>query len=226
MVISHKYKFLYLQTKKTASISISLALGQIADPNTDIIYYFNQWSDLQKSLGIQANAWKKVNKNKKSDIKYKVNAHAKWKKLFRFIRDNKQNYFKFTVERNPWDKVVSLYHYFLNSGFNKEKQNKVKNLGFNRYIKKTNLWKTCYNWPFYTNNDKIVLDYICKYENLMQDLQYVESRIGVPFVHLVENKANAKFRKKKNYRDFYIDETKEIIRNHFKKEIDYFEYEF
>ncbi len=136
MVISKKYGFIYLQTKKTGSVSLSLALGQISDPSQDIIYKFAQHGDLQKSLGIKANAWKRS--KEKKGIRYKVNAHSNWRKLFSFV-DNSDGFFKFTVERNPWDKVVSLYYYFLNSGFNRKRRYIVKTQGFDGFIMNTRL---------------------------------------------------------------------------------------
>lgn len=222
MVISNKYNFIYLQTKKTGSISLSLALGQIADPRTDIIYRFSSHWKLQSELGIKANAWKR----KVKGIQYKVDAHAEWKKIFNLV-DDPNDYFKFTVERNPWDKVVSMYYYLLNSGHNKSKQYQLRTMDFEKYIKRTRFWKIANNWRLYTNkHDEIMVDYVCRYEKLNEDLKRVEREIGAKFIHLIQKRANVGYRKVKDYRSMYTNETKNIVGDFFKKEIEHFGYEF
>ncbi len=70
------------------------------------------------------------------------------------------------------------------------------------------------------------MDYICRYENLQEDLKHVESQIDVKFTHLMQKKANASFRPKRDYRSMYSKEMKKKVENFYRKEIEYFGYEF
>ena len=69
-----------------------------------------------------------------------------------------KKYFKFTIERNPYDKVIS-FMYFAN------RFKKIKNIKYE--IDKTIRLKKYLNYPIYTNkNKKILVDYILDYGSL------------------------------------------------------------
>ena len=67
-----------------------------------------------------------------------------------------------------------------------------------------------------------MVDFIGKFENLETDFEYICKKIGVNGIKLPhKNKTQ-----RKNYRDYYNENTKTIIANWYKKDIDYFGYEF
>jgi len=104
------------------------------------------------------------------------------------LRWNKS--FKFSIVRNPWDKVVSQY-----------------------FMTKLD-WLT-------DDTGEIMVDFIGRFENLEDSFQTVCKEIGVkvklPFVNKTEHK---------QYQCYYDDETKEIVRNSFKIDIERFNYKF
>ena len=70
----------------------------------------------------------------------------------------------------------------------------------------------------------VLVSYMARYENREHDLQYIASRIGLPVLgklHL--NKANPE---KEHYSHSYDDETQEIVRTLFAKDIQLFGYVF
>jgi len=85
MVISHKHKFLFVSVPKTATKSITDYLNNFADIKGDS-------NDKQSPYNYHATAMQLLTEFKKQN----------W---------NWEEYIKFTVVRNPWDKLVSNYFF-------------------------------------------------------------------------------------------------------------------
>jgi len=135
-------------------------------------------------------------------------------------KDIWNSYYKFCFDRNPWDKTVSNYF------FDKDDSN-LGDISFEDYLKTENgknlRW---YNYPLYTYQDKIIVDFIGKYENLLEDMFTICNKIGIDFDRQLP-KAKANIRPKGHHYSYYFnDENRELIRNHFKKEIDLHSYIF
>jgi len=141
-----------------------------------------------------------------------------------------QNRFTFTVIRNPWDKVVSHYHYRVQTN---QTNLRVRTIEFKEWVRLTYGNKD----SFYYDNPKmfmpqsdwitdhegqVLVDFICHFENLDDDFSYVCKKLGKKAVSL----AHIKGSKRGNYRDYYDDETIEIIARWFSRDIEDFGYYF
>ena len=131
------------------------------------------------------------------------------------------DYFKFSFVRNPWDKMVSQYY------FNHTKWVKP-DTSFSQYIKKmgAGIKITAYEYlhlPYLQDKDKTVLvDFIGRFESLQEDFNAVCDKIETPRLNLRHvNKSNHK-----HYTEYYDDETREIVADKFKEDIDHFGYKF
>ncbi len=148
-------------------------------------------------------------------------------------RVGKQNWnasYKFTVVRNPWDKVVSLYEY-------RRKKNKTqiasRSITFTEWVELTHGENRN---PFYYDNvksfqaqvewlkdddDHITIDFVARFETLRADFEQIRDAIGTraDLPHL-----NASSRK--SYKDYYTDETREIIARWYHEDIEVFAYTF
>lgn len=137
--------------------------------------------------------------------------------------------FKFSIVRNPWDKVVSQY-------FHRVKTNQTglgdNLIDFQKWVKLTYGEQNpkYYDDPKYfipqlnwLTNEKgeIIVDFVGRFENLENDFQLICERIGrhvdLPFVNKSEHR---------EYQFYYDDTTKEIVRKWFEKDIDLFNYSF
>jgi len=141
----------------------------------------------------------------------------KWEKVF-----------KFSIVRNPWDKVVS--HYFHRIKTNQTGLGDYP-INFKEWVKLTYGEQNpkYYDDPKYfmpqfdwLTDDKgeIMVDFIGRFENLENDFQLICKRIDVKADLPFENKSEHK-----EYQYYYDDETKEIVRRWFRKDIETFKYE-
>ncbi len=138
--------------------------------------------------------------------------------------------YKFTVIRNPWDKVVS--HYKFRIKMNESKMAK-KRIDFKDWVACTYgepKNKFYYNRPqmflpqvewLKNNEGKIDIDKIIRFENLNEGINEVFKTLEIE--HKLQH-LNRTYRT--NYRDFYDDQTKQIVTDWFHEDIKEFGYTF
>lgn len=117
--------------------------------------------------------------------------------------------FTFTVVRNPWDRMVSAYHDFLdkNAYCTFEEFIKVK-------LDHTTFKKQMYH---YVGSNTHVL----YFENLMNDFEIVKNYFGVEYNMDHIGKTNHT-----HYSKYYNDELIELVHNRYADDIERFKYEF
>ena len=126
-----------------------------------------------------------------------------------------KTYFKFTVVRNPWDKVVSLYHHRFGPN---------PAISFSEFVDK--YIKRSVDWDLYTIKKEPRCNFYIRFENLEEDIERVCQILRIPF-----NKKRIQHYKLGNkihnhYRDYYDDKTREIVRKVYQREINFFKYTF
>lgn len=251
VIISHKHKFIYIKTRKTASSSIQVLLETLCGKD-DVLTPLNKPTT---EKGLLYNKKARNYKGIRSIIKifkYQIIWLLRFKQSIRHIKTSLESYlkllqksktrlffsrftshmsveklkikvgeviwksyFKFSFERNPWDKVVSSYYH------------RQPDIPFNEWIKtfSLNLRSQPLNFPLYSINGKVELDFIGKFENLYEDLTYIFNKLNIPLVDLPHEKV--KFRtNREDYRTYYDDNSKKIINKFYKKEIELMGYSF
>jgi hypothetical protein len=92
MIISHKYRFIFIKTYKTAGTSLEVYLSHFCSDDDVFTEIFPPVSDHRPR-----NAESFYNHMPAFEVRRRV-GEAVW-----------NSYFKFCIERNPWDKVLSFY---------------------------------------------------------------------------------------------------------------------
>lgn len=110
------------------------------------------------------------------------------------------NYYKFTFERDPWDRLISLYWWRWRTAETPgvtfpEFVNAVCEGG--PQVRKKSRALAASNWPIYAIGDHVVVDKIAKYEKLRPELRSIHEKIGVPFDGWIP-KLKSKSRKNKD----------------------------
>jgi len=230
MIISHRHKFIYIKTIKTASTSLEAALSTICGPDDVITVAAERLMEhrtgdtkaqnyrLDHPAVPKQKLWRRLLRRPiryyHPEVGYYEHIPA-WR-MKTYVGDEIWNrYFKFSFERNPWDRQVSFY------AFKTRNRNPRPSFdAFNRSKRQAYVW----NWDLYTIEDKVALDFIGRYETLEDDFRKVKDILGIKD-ELSLPKANASERGK-SYRDFYTNESRETIGQWYKREIELFGYAF
>tara|TARA_B110000305_G_scaffold194789_1_gene219024 strand:+ start:303 stop:872 length:570 start_codon:yes stop_codon:yes gene_type:complete len=131
------------------------------------------------------------------------------------------DYFKFGFVRNSWDFTISKYKsaWFCRIG---EKTGKSLKYFLNHYQKP----KHEHGETFFEYFDPEKMDYIGRFEDRENDLNFISERIGVALdveIHMQKVQAQGKY---KHYTEYYDDETREIVAQKYARDIEYFGYKF
>lgn len=231
MPVSRSHSFAFIHVRKTAGTSIVRALETI-DPQL----YLNEkgmWDVLcahpeRRTLLRTLRAFSLIGSMESfpqwhlpAVIVRKLIGHEQW-----------DNSFTFAFIRNPWDLVVSAYHfekqYFSQPHVVKSEPDRSEALrrcyDFDRFVRLYPLLEP----PDMTSmivdeRGKKIVDYIGRFENLNADFTEICNRLGVeaaPLGH--ENRSQGR----REYRSYYSDETREIVERYFARDLLNFGYHF
>jgi hypothetical protein len=232
MVISHKFKLIFLKTYKTAGTSIEVFLSQHCGgddvltpirPHVSPHYarnhraFWNVLSDFREIFREKEGVFRKsLGLTKRFLQKLKFRPHMSGSLVRRRVpKDIWNSYFKFCVERNPWDKTLS--HFYMLKG------RSDGNLTLDEYFQNGDF---CLNYPIYTVDDEIIVDRIIKYEKLNNGLNDIFDELGVPFKGELGVRAKSEHRKNESYRDVLNNGQSHTIQNVFRKEIEMHGYSY
>jgi hypothetical protein len=140
------------------------------------------------------------------------------KQIKNVIGHNKfDSYFKFSVIRNPYDKMVSRYFWIKKKG--------IFNGSFKQFVKNYN----CKNLHIHSIDEKCICDFHIRFEHLEDDIKTVCEKLEIKEYNLndlLSLKSNTRPNKKRNYRNMYDDEIRKIVYEKHEKEFKMFNYEF
>jgi len=145
-----------------------------------------------------------------------------------------QSYFKFTFVRNPWDRLVSAYHFLKRGGMNDADLEfaKVELKPYNSFdafvrgwLNEDNIWKRHHFRPqfFYLEDlhRRVHLDFIGRFENLRNDFLYVADKLKIS-ADLPRSNMSTHL----EFRSLYSDETRAIVSRVYAQDIKQLQYTF
>ena len=203
-----KNKNIFIHVHKVAGKSISYAIENNYIPK---VFQNNQhlrWN--YKKYFLSKNIFAK------NDI---LTTHSQAKDYRDYLKDEFEHFFKFAFVRNPLDWQVSMYFYM--KGVDSHPEHKIiKDMKFDQYIE----WRCLKELNFQSDyvveeENKVIVDFIGKYENLKIDLMKIEKETGwtLDIPHI--NKSNHK-----HFQNYYSNESKELIYKYFKKDFEILNY--
>ena len=231
MIVSHKHKFIFLKTQKTAGTSIEIALSKFCGPD-DIITPITPVDEKKRSeLGhrhsqnFRASIWDYDARDiyrtlRRRKMKRKFYNHMSAKEVKELIgNDIWDNYYKFCFERNPWDRVISEYYWRYSEDKIRPTICEFIHSSDLLLLKKRGYW-------LYTIDGQISVDKIYRFENLAGALDEIKKILKLPEKPVLPH-AKSGFRKdKRSYRDILRQSEQAKIGEIFSDEIRLLGYEF
>jgi chondroitin 4-sulfotransferase 11 len=137
--------------------------------------------------------------------------------------------FKFTFVRNPWDRLLSFYHFRFRNDLIKDEALKksFKKWATHKMTTKDLTSETLFNLQPQTHwlkdkNGKIDLDFIGRFEYLERDFNQLTSMLSLSpgLLQLNVNPLSL------DYQNHYDERLKRLVAEFYKEDIDYFKYTF
>ena len=271
MIVSHKHKFIFLKTQKTAGTSLQVALSEHCgeDDLTLGPMYKEETIKILKRTSIPPTVFtsrdtidERYYKGTKKGVFFNPSApksysdhhevrhpHCPLSPLKKAVGDKIWNgYFKFAFIRNPFDCIISKYHFdFYKKGNRGVPGGDVE--GFRKYVKDKKYHHSQYPILFYpwlcdiekkfspslTTKTPYILreseinpydkgidvDFVGKYENLNEDINHIGKKLGLK-ITLPKINAHTKPKVTAKINEYYDKETYSIIKEYFKHDINKF----
>jgi len=212
-LVSHRKKFIFLKTAKTAGTSVECYFEKYCLPEGE--YVFSHQREMHYSEAGIVGARGPL--AKESEWYHHMSASQIKAKL---SDDVWNEYLKFTVVRNPYDKLVSAFHHFGLSDKNLAKQEKI--LLFRNWLKSGG---RAIDRNVYTIDNEIVVDEVIKFESLLEGLERVCNKLSVAFEPGTLLSLKDHHRKDKSEIAVFFDqESKEIVESAYQFELQHFGY--
>ena len=219
MLISYKHQFLFVHIYKTAGTSITGSLIPYARPIDRLAYGF--WPTRKATNALN---WMCNNQFNRLLTGYHKHARAvdAQKRLPRSVFES---LFKFAFVRNPWDWHVSLYFYIREAPKHRLHK-KIKSMDFPDFIQWNIGQKPLRQMDFLTDaENRIIVDYVGRYENLESDLRYIQNKLDLKAGPLDRTNVSRK-RVHPDYRKYFDSKSAELIASYFAPDIKAFGYDF
>ena len=222
MLISHRKKFIYLKTVKTAGTSVEVYFEPWAlpeDQETDALTKTRQ--EFLKASVTPAGIIGR--RGGKADIDEVWFNHKRGRHIKQLIGDEIWNsYFKFCVIRNPYDRAVSMFYYA-----NAKKDLTTKSIAelqdlFTHFVA-TELKSDKKIW---TIKDQPCYDKIIRYEHLLNDMEEICNILDIPWDPNRLGNFKGDIRPKNMYTQLYTAEAKSLVENIHEFEFKLFDFNY
>ena len=218
MIISHRHKFIFMHLGRTGGRSLTMALASHCGPD-DVISTVNGLEG-QNEAGFRR--------------------HAGAREIRRKVGDKIWNeYFTFTIERNPWDKILSRYWVYAGHD-NKKAYKKIYEkitgapLTFSQWFA-MKVWQGRLlglghirfprHYACYVEDGAQVVDFIGRFERREEHLALLSQRLGLA----IDTSVWIGSRSRKNrapYTEHYTPSMQRVVESVFARDLELLGYKF
>ena len=206
MLISRKYRFIFIHVYKNAGSSITNALKPFTQ---------SKW---QKKANL---IFKRFGVSYFDPKPYPSHIPAA-ELMSKMGRKAFESYFKFGIVRNPWDWQVSLYTYVLSETRHPLHEIVKSFRNFDEYLEWRYTKPVTYQKSFlFSEQNEQLVDFIGRFEKLDDDLNKICSQLGISATLPERNVSSTK-----PYHEYYNKRTIDLVRKIFQPDIRLFKYDF
>jgi len=227
VIVSHRYRFIFLKTAKTAGTSIELALSKFLGPDDIITPVSPEDEVLRKQLGGVGpqnyrlppgarHRW--LSKLRLPLQKPAFYNHMPASEIRTLVGENTwQNYFRFCVERNPFDRAVSLYYWCCRKG---------QRPSISQFLQSPQIQLlTSRGIQLYlSDSGEMLVNRVLRYENICAELESVRSLLGLPEPLALPHAKGGLRPSKQHYSELLSPSDRRTIEHLFRREITLFQY--
>jgi hypothetical protein len=206
VIISHRHRFIFLKTRKTAGTSVEIALSRFCGPDDVITEISEEDEALRREQGFRGPQNTEI-PTQRLDAPERLRARL-WGGPPRFVNHAPaasvrrhvdpevwSSYFKFCFERNPYDKAISRYYWST-----RETSAPRPIADFLAHARRRQIS----NWRIYTIRNRIAVDFVGRFEHLREDLAAALSKLGLP-TDVELPRAKTRFRSDKRHYSEVLD---------------------
>jgi hypothetical protein len=208
MIISYAYNFIFVRTRKTASSTIEDVLQSNLVPQ-DIRVSRKKLVDGQTKaeLGVQHE---------------EVAGHMTLKEIVPLVSPQFwADSFKFSCERHPYEKAVSLAHYNWLRG---ENRGASRDMGFEDYLDRIVRRGNYRGFDHYSIDGEVAVDDFIRFETLLEDLQRIGRHLGLAIPDELPRKKTAQRKDRRPAHEILSDEQKQVVYANCREEFELFGY--
>ena len=217
MILCHTRKFIFIKTRKVSGTSMEISLSRFCGDG-DIITPISYEDELVR---LELDGRLPQNYGDSGEDRYRelINArlpkpprikhkgefynHSPAVQVRKSVGDDIWNeYFTFSMERHPYEKVISNVFYHARKKENWDFEKELK-----RVLKKGHY--ICY--PIYSDGDEPIVDFIVNYECLQEDLSVLSDKLGFDVAAHYPQTKHTHRPGRKPARELLSDEYKDLI---------------
>jgi hypothetical protein len=215
VIVSHEHRFVFMKTRKTAGTSVEIALSRVCG-DADVITPVTPDDELlRRARGGRG----PQNFESPPNLERKAFNHMPVSMVRKMLgRQRFESYFSFAIERNPWDAVVSLYHWRFRDSEPGSFPDYVASEAIATFATK--------NARIYRIKGEVAVDRVLRYESLDSELAAVWAELGLPGAPDLPHAKRGSRPRSPSYRSYYDDATRQRVADLFVAPIAELGYEF